>query len=146
MSRHHEALPLLQLALSPLDPLWADPEVEDVLIQRPGEAWVRYRGEMTLHPVALDFIDLEGIAILAGSLIVTSNLPFEEWTAVLGSERLTGALLDRLTHHVHILAMNGESYRLAHSTARRRVSAKAAPDDAATSEQINQDTGEILPG
>lgn len=68
MSRHQEALPLLQLALSPLDPLWADPEVEDVLIQRPGEAWVRYRGEMTLHPVALDFIDLEGIAILAGSL------------------------------------------------------------------------------
>ena len=81
-----------------------------------------------------------------GSTIVTSNLPFEEWTAVLGSERLTGALLDRLTHHVHILAMNGESYRLAQSTARRRVSAKAAPDDAATGEQINQDTGEILPG
>lgn len=81
-----------------------------------------------------------------GSTIVTSNLPFEEWTAVLGSERLTGALLDRLTHHVHILAMNGESYRLAHSTARRRVSAKAAPDDVATGEQINQDTGEILPG
>ena len=32
-----------------------------------------------------------------------------------GSERLTGALLDRLTHHVHILAMNGESYRLKQS-------------------------------
>jgi hypothetical protein len=42
---------------------------------------------------------------------VTSNLPFQEWTEVLGSERLTGALLDRLTHHVHILEMNGESYR-----------------------------------
>jgi len=35
--------------------------------------------------------------------------------SVFGSERLTGALLDRLTHHVHILEMNGESYRLAHS-------------------------------
>ena len=35
-----------------------------------------------------------------------------------GSERLTGALLDRLTHHVHILEMNGESYRLAHSKKR----------------------------
>jgi len=46
---------------------------------------------------------------------VTSNLPFDEWTSVFGSERLTGALLDRLTHHVHILEMNGESYRLAHS-------------------------------
>ena len=44
-----------------------------------------------------------------------SNLPFDEWTEVFGSERLTGALLDRLTHHVHILEMNGESYRLKHS-------------------------------
>jgi DNA replication protein DnaC len=46
------------------------------------------------------------------SLIVTSNLPFENWTEVLGSERLTGAMLDRLTHRVHILEANGESYRL----------------------------------
>ena len=43
-----------------------------------------------------------------GSILVTSNLPFDEWTEVFGSERLTGALLDRLTHHVHILEMNGE--------------------------------------
>jgi DNA replication protein DnaC len=50
-----------------------------------------------------------------GSIIVTSNLPFDEWTAVFGSERLTGALLDRLTHHVHILELNGESFRLKHS-------------------------------
>jgi DNA replication protein DnaC len=79
------------------------------------------------------------------STIITSNLPFEEWTSVLGSERLTGALLDRLTHHVHILSMNGDSYRLAQSTARRRLSSKAAQDDTATREQINPDTGEILP-
>jgi DNA replication protein DnaC len=39
---------------------------------------------------------------------------------VFGSERLTGALLDRLTHHVHILEMNGESYRLAQSKRRSR--------------------------
>ena len=45
-----------------------------------------------------------------GSTIVTSNLPFDEWTGVFGSERLTGALLDRLTHHVHILEMNGDSF------------------------------------
>jgi len=50
-----------------------------------------------------------------GSTLVTSNLPFDEWTSVFGSERLTGALLDRLTHHVHILEMNGESYRLKQS-------------------------------
>lgn len=48
-----------------------------------------------------------------GALIVTSNLPFEEWPQVFGCSRLTGALLDRLTHHVHILEMNGPSYRLA---------------------------------
>lgn len=54
-----------------------------------------------------------------GSIIITSNLPFDEWTEVFGSERLTGALLDRLTHHVHILEMNGESYRLKHSRKNR---------------------------
>jgi DNA replication protein DnaC len=46
------------------------------------------------------------------SLMVTTNLPFEQWTEVLGSERLAGALLDRLTHRVHIIEANGESYRL----------------------------------
>ncbi len=55
-----------------------------------------------------------------GSAIVTSNLPFDEWTSVFGSERLTGALLDRLTHHVHILEMNGESFRLKHSRKRSK--------------------------
>ena len=50
-----------------------------------------------------------------GSTLITSNLPFQEWTEVLGSERLTGALLDRLTHHVHILEMNADSYRLKQS-------------------------------
>jgi DNA replication protein DnaC len=54
-----------------------------------------------------------------GSVIVTSNLPFDEWTSVFGTERLTGALLDRLTHHVHILELNGDSYRLKSSRARR---------------------------
>lgn len=61
------------------------------------------------------------------STIVTSNLPFDEWTSVFGSERLTGALLDRLTHHVHILEMNGESYRLAQSKTKvRQAKAKQA--------------------
>ena len=40
-------------------------------------------------------------------------------TGTFGSERLTGALLDRLTHHVNILEMNGDSYRLSQSRARR---------------------------
>ena len=59
---------------------------------------------------------------------MTSNLPFAEWPSVFRSERLTGALLDRLTHHVHILEMNGESYRLAQSKGHRRaVSAPPHP-------------------
>ena len=55
-----------------------------------------------------------------GSIIITSNLPFDEWTETFGTERLTGALLDRITHHVHILEMNGESYRLKQSRQRRK--------------------------
>ncbi len=54
-----------------------------------------------------------------GSTLITSNLPFEEWTEPFGTERLTGALLDRLTHHGNILEMNGESYRLNQSKSRR---------------------------
>ena len=64
----------------------------------------------------------------SGSILVTSNLPFEEWTSILESERLTGALLDRLTHRAHILAIEGESYRLAQSQRRRgRRERKPAP-------------------
>jgi DNA replication protein DnaC len=58
-----------------------------------------------------------------GSILMTSNLPFDEWTEIFGSERLTGALLDRLTHHVNILEMNGESYRLSQSRSRSNKTA-----------------------
>ena len=54
------------------------------------------------------------------SLIITTNLPFESWTEVCGCERLTGAMLDRLTHRVHIIEANGDSYRLKQS--RKRLS------------------------
>jgi DNA replication protein DnaC len=64
-----------------------------------------------------------------GATIVTSNLPFDEWTSVFGSERLTGALLDRLTHHVHILEMNGDSYRLKQSK-KRQSRGPSAPQPA----------------
>ena len=63
-----------------------------------------------------------------GSTLVTSNLPFDEWTSVFASERLTGALLDRLTHHVHILEMNGESYRLKQSKQRQHAATAKAAD------------------
>jgi DNA replication protein DnaC len=55
------------------------------------------------------------------SLLVTTNLPFENWTEVLTSERLTGATLDRLTHRCHILEARGESYRLRDANRRRRA-------------------------
>ena len=62
-----------------------------------------------------------------GSILVTTNLPFDEWTQVFGSERLTGALLDRLTHHVHILEMNGDSCRLRGSRENAASQAQGEP-------------------
>ncbi len=61
------------------------------------------------------------------SIMVTTNLPFEQWTEVLGSERLTGAVLDRLTHRCHIIETAGESYRL--KDAKRRRVKNAAPKE-----------------
>ena len=49
------------------------------------------------------------------SMLVTSNLPFSEWNQIFQGERMTAALLDRLTHHCHIFEMNGESYRFRES-------------------------------
>ena len=76
-----------------------------------------------------------------GSTIVTSNLPFEDWTSVFASERLTGALLDRLTHHVHILEMNGDSYRLKQSKGRKR----RTTGEPAIKTVVDPETGEISP-
>ena len=59
-----------------------------------------------------------------GSTLVTSNLPFDKWTEVFCSERLTGALLNRLTHHVHILEMIGDSYRIKQSRSQQATKAR----------------------
>ena len=64
-----------------------------------------------------------------GATLITSNLPFDEWAEVFGSEHLTGALLDRLTHHVNILEVNGDGYRLGQSRSKRP---HPAPDHATT--------------
>jgi DNA replication protein DnaC len=56
------------------------------------------------------------------SVIVTTNLPFDRWTEVLGGERLVGATLDRLTHRCHLLEATGESYRLKEARRRRQAS------------------------
>lgn len=65
--------------------------------------------------------DVIASAYERNSMVVTTNLPFENWTEVLGSERLTGAALDRLTHRCHILETKGESYRLQDAKRRRRA-------------------------
>lgn len=62
------------------------------------------------------------------SVVITTNLPFEQWTEVLGSERLVGATLDRLTHRCHILEASGESYRL--RDAKRRIGRAVRRDPA----------------
>jgi DNA replication protein DnaC len=58
------------------------------------------------------------------SIILNSNLAFDEWGSIFGTERLTVALLDRLTHRAHILEMNGPSYRL--RSAQRTSASQAA--------------------
>ena len=55
-----------------------------------------------------------------GSTIITSNLPFDECTQIFESERLTGALLNRIIHHVKILEINGESYLLKQSKKKKQ--------------------------
>jgi DNA replication protein DnaC len=69
--------------------------------------------------------DIIGAAYERSSVIVTTNLPFEQWPEVLGSERLTGAALDRLTHRCTILESGGESYRLRDARRRRSPAAEA---------------------
>ena len=80
------------------------------------------------------------------SLIVTTNLPFESWTEVLGSERLTGATLDRLTHRCRIIETKGESYRLQDAKARTGRGAKSTAETVdATPTQANFRQTELLP-
>jgi len=55
-----------------------------------------------------------------GSLLITSNLDFSRWVEVFGDPSLTAALLDRLTHHAHVLLFRGESYRFRESHERLR--------------------------
>lgn len=104
--------------------------VHELLEAREEKQLLRFQKRLSLYPLLiideLGFVPFSksGAELLfevfssryeRGSVIVTSNLPFEEWTQVFGCPRLAGALLDRLTHHVHILEMNGESYRLTQS-------------------------------
>ena len=72
-------------------------------------------GEVGFVPLAKAGAELLSQRYERGSTMVTSNLPFQQWTEALGPERLTGALLDRFTPHVRILEMDGDSYHLKQS-------------------------------
>lgn len=72
------------------------------------------------------FFDVISTAYERLSVVITTNLPFENWTEVLGSERLTGATLDRLTHRCHILEASGESFRLQDAKRRRTKSSSSS--------------------
>ena len=86
-------------------------------------------GFVPLSPTAELLFEVFSQRYERGSILVTTNPPFDEWTEVFGSERLTGALLDRLTHHVHILEMNGDSYRLRHSRQSAAYQVSDEPED-----------------
>jgi DNA replication protein DnaC len=58
------------------------------------------------------------------SLLLTSNLAFSDWGTIFQGERMTAALLDRLTHHCQIFEMNGESYRFRESMKKKRTPPK----------------------
>ena len=69
--------------------------------------------------------DVIATAYERSSIVLTTNLGFEQWTEILGPERLTGAALDRLTHRCVIVETTGESYRLHDAKRRRRIDPKS---------------------
>ena len=77
------------------------------------------------------FFDVIAQAYERSSIVLTTNMPFERWTEILGCERLTGAVLDRITHRCHIIEASGPSYRLEQARRRRgdRASDRSAGKD-----------------
>jgi hypothetical protein len=112
-------------AKGPLAFEFAAVRVRSVRHRKPGPPfWLLVLDELGYVPArkvgAELLFDVISTAYERSSVVVTTNLPFEEWKEVLGSERLTGATLDRLTHRCTIVETGKESYRLRDARRRRR--------------------------
>jgi len=78
-------------------------------------------GFITLHKEASELLfQVVSDCYEQKSLIITSNLEFSQWNGVLGNDKLTAAMIDRLIHHSHILVFSGPSHRLEESVQRQR--------------------------
>jgi len=86
-------------------------------------------GYVTLPPAGAELLfQVFAQRAEAGSVIVTTNLPFSEWTTVFSDPRLCKAVVERLTYRSHIVETGTESYRFKHSLARTRGERKAPPE------------------
>ena len=121
-------------------------QVEQRYLSRLGLLIIDELGDVPRSPTGAELLfEVFSQRYKRGSIMVTTNLPFDEWTEVFGSERLTGALLDRLTHHIHILEMNGDSYRLKRSRENAASQVADDPEDSCLTPELPTTAPDLTP-